>query len=77
MHQQSVFLQFYCFCIVFLNFCSISISILFFYFLWLKGTLSDSENILKGKVEIPNLSEEHDPEDVDVSQRPQKYEIMH
>ena len=32
-----------------------------------QGTLSDSENVLKGKVEIPNLSEEHEPEDVDVS----------
>ena len=31
------------------------------------GALSGSENILKGKVEIPNFSEEHEPNEVDVS----------
>ena len=31
------------------------------------GTLSGSENVLTGKVEIPNFSEEHEPSEVDVS----------
>ena len=31
------------------------------------GALSGSENVLKGAVEIPNLSEEHELSEVDVS----------
>lgn len=44
---------------------------LIFFYEWVislewSGTLSGSENILKGKVEIPNFSEEHTPSEVDV-----------
>ena len=30
------------------------------------GTITDSDKVWKGKIEIPNLSEEHDVEDVNV-----------
>lgn len=31
------------------------------------GTVTESDKIWKGKIEIPNLSEEHDADEVDVS----------
>ena len=33
----------------------------------LTGTVTESDKVWKGKIEIPNLSEEHDAEEVDVS----------
>ena len=32
------------------------------------GTVTDGDKVWKGKIEIPNLSEEHDAEEVNVSQ---------
>lgn len=31
------------------------------------GSLTDGDDIIKGKIKIPNLSEENEPEDVTVS----------
>lgn len=44
---------------------------LIFFYEWVitlewKGTVTDSEKVWKGKIEIPNLSEEHDANEVDV-----------
>lgn len=33
----------------------------------LTGTVTESDKVWKGKIEIPNLSEEHDADEVDVS----------
>lgn len=45
---------------------------LIFFYEWVielkwQGEPDDSDEPIEGKVEIPNLSEEHDPSDVDVS----------
>ena len=31
------------------------------------GSLTDGDNLIKGKIKIPNLSEENEPEDITVS----------
>ena len=38
------------------------------YYFKIIGTVTDGDKVWKGKIEIPNLSEEHDAEEVNVSQ---------